>query len=600
MAAAVAVAAVVVAAVVAAAASAAAPASAGEPTRDVRWEVGYMTVAPLGVSQKVIAINNQFPGPLLNVTTNWNVRVNVQNNLDEPLLLTWDGIQMRMNSWQDGVAGTNCPIPPGWNWTYQFQLKDQIGSFFYFPSLGLQRAAGGFGPVIVNNRAVVPVPFAQPDGDITLFIGDWYTKSHVELRKMLDDGKDLGIPDGILINGKGPYSYDNALIPEGLQHETVGVEPGKTYRFRVHNVGTSTSLNFRIQNHNMRLVEAEGTYTYQQNYTNLDIHVGQSYSFLVTMDQNASTDYYIVASPRFVTNESRWHDVNGVAVLQYSNSKGRASGPLPDGPNDFYYKPYSMDQARSIKMNTTAGAARPNPQGSFRYDSINITQTFVLKNELPLRINGKRRRTINGISYSPPETPLRLADLHNLTGVYKTDFPTMPGNAPPKMASSTLSASYKGFLEIVFQNNDTGVQTYHLDGYSFFVVGMDYDDWTPDCRSRYNKWDAISRSTTQVFPGGWTAVLVSLDNVGIWNLRSEKLDNWYNGQEVYVKVADPLGYNITEMIMPDNALYCGLLKDLQKPQIHQVNSKSSAQAADRWAARVLAMVLLIIAAVVSS
>ncbi|EEC82918.1 hypothetical protein OsI_27845 [Oryza sativa Indica Group] len=572
-----AVAAVVVAAVVAAAASAAAPASAGEPTRDVRWEVGYMTVAPLGVSQKVIAINNQFPGPLLNVTTNWNVRVNVQNNLDEPLLLTWDGIQMRMNSWQDGVAGTNCPIPPGWNWTYQFQLKDQIGSFFYFPSLGLQRAAGGFGPVTVNNRAVVPVPFAQPDGDITLFIGDWYTKSHVELRKMLDDGKDLGIPDGILINGKAPYSYDNTLIPEGLQHETVGVEPGKTYRFRVHNVGTSTSLNFRIQNHNMRL----------------------SYSFLVTMDQNASTDYYIVASPRFVTNESRWHDVNGVAVLQYSNSKGRASGPLPDGPNDFYYKSYSMDQARSIKMNTTAGAARPNPQGSFRYDSINITQTFVLKNELPLLINGKRRRTINGVSYSPPETPLRLADLHNLTGVYKTDFPTMPGNAPPKMASSTLNASYKGFLEIVFQNNDTGVQTYHLDGYSFFVVGMDNGDWTPDCRSRYNKWDAISRSTTQVFPGGWTAVLVSLDNVGIWNLRSEKLDNWYNGQEVYVKVADPLGYNITEMIMPDNALYCGLLKDLQKPQIHQVNSKSSAQAADRWGARVLAMVLLIIAAVVS-
>ncbi|KAF0901248.1 hypothetical protein E2562_038826 [Oryza meyeriana var. granulata] len=558
-----------------------------------------MTVAPLGVSQKVIAINNQFPGPLLNVTTNWNVRVNVQNNLDEPLLLTWDGIQMRMNSWQDGVAGTNCPIPPGWNWTYRFQLKDQIGSFFYFPSLGLQRAAGGYGPVTVNNRAVVPVPFGQPDGDVTLFIGDWYTKSHVELRKMLDDGKDLGIPDGILINGKGPFSYDNTLVPEGLQHETVGVEPGKTYRFRVHNVGTSTSLNFRIQNHNMRLVEAEGTYTNQQNYTNLDIHVGQSYSFLVTMDQNASTDYYIVASPRFVANEPRWHDVTGVAILQYSNSKGRASGPLPDAPNDLYYKSYSMDQARTIKMNTTSGAARPNPQGSFRYGSINITQTFVLKNELPLRINGKRRRTINSISYSPPETPLRLADLHNLTGVYKTDFPTMPSNAPPKMASSALNASYKGFLEIVFQNNDTDVQTYHLDGYSFFVVGMDYGEWTPDSRNGYNKWDAIFRSTTQVFPGGWTAVLVSLDNVGIWNLRSEKLDNWYNGQEVYVKVADPLGYNITEMIMPDNALYCGRLKDLQKPQIHQIN-KSSAQAGDRWSVRLLATVLLIIAAVISS
>ncbi|XP_047076797.1 monocopper oxidase-like protein SKU5 [Lolium rigidum] len=507
---------------------------------------------------------------------------------------------MRMNSWQDGVTGTNCPIPPGWNWTYQFQLKDQIGSFFYFPSLGLQRTAGGYGPVTVNNRAVVPVPFDQPDGDITLFIGDWYTKSHTELRDMLDDGKDLGIPDGILINAKGPYRYDTTLVPEGLQYEIVGVEPGKTYRFRVHNVGTSTSLNFRIQNHNMLLVEAEGTYTNQQNYSNLDIHVGQSYSFLVTMDQNASTDYYIVASPRFVSSEARWHDVNGVAILQYSNSKGSASGPLPDAPNDFYDKYYSVNQARSIRMNTSSGAARPNPQGSFRYGSINITQTFVLKNESPLRIDGKRRRTINRVSYSPPETPLRLADLHNLTGVYKTDFPTMPSDAPPRSSSSVLNASYKGFLEIVFQNNGTDVQTYHLDGYSFFVVGMDYGEWTPNSRGSYNRWDAVSRSTTQVFPGGWTAVLVSLDNVGIWNLRAEKLDNWYSGQEVYVKVADPLGYNVTEMIAPDNTLYCGRLEDLQKPQIHPISDKSSGHALARWSTRLLTAVSLIVTAAICS
>jgi len=52
----------------------------------------------------------------------------------------------------------------------------------------------------------------------------------------------------------------------------------------VHNVGTSTSLNFPIQGHNMLLVETEGSYTTQQNYTNLDVHVGQSYSFLVATD----------------------------------------------------------------------------------------------------------------------------------------------------------------------------------------------------------------------------------------------------------------------------------------------------------------------------
>ena len=86
----------------------------------------------------------------------------------------------------------------------------------------------------------------------------------------------------------------------------------------------------------------------QQNYTSLDIHVGQSYTFLVTMDQNASTDYYVVASARFV-NESIWQRVTGVAILHYSNSKGKAAGPLPKSPDDQYDKTFSMNQARSIR-----------------------------------------------------------------------------------------------------------------------------------------------------------------------------------------------------------------------------------------------------------
>lgn len=53
------------------------------------WRVSYITAAPLGVKQQVIAVNGQFPGPILDVTTNWNVVVNVRNDLDEPLLLTW-------------------------------------------------------------------------------------------------------------------------------------------------------------------------------------------------------------------------------------------------------------------------------------------------------------------------------------------------------------------------------------------------------------------------------------------------------------------------------------------------------------------------------
>ncbi|CAL5432706.1 unnamed protein product [Camellia sinensis] len=538
---------------------------ADDPFVSYEFVLSYITASPLGVPQQVIAINGHFPGPVINVTTNNNVVVNVRNKLDEDLLITWAGIQQRRSSWQDGVLGTNCPIPPKWNWTYQFQVKDQIGSFFYFPSLNFQRASGGYGGFIINNRDIIPIPFATPDGDITILIGDWYTRNHTALRRELNGGKNLGMPDGVLINGKGPYRYNTTLVPDGIDYETIDVHPGKTYRIRVHNVGVSTSLNFRIQNHNLLLAETEGSYTVQQNYTSLDIHVGQSYSFLVTMDQNASSDYYIVASARFV-NESLWQRVTGVGILHYSNSKGKASGPLPDPPNDQFDKTFSMNQARSIRWNVSASGARPNPQGSFRYGSINVTDIYVLKNKPPVTINGKLRTTLSGISFVNPATPIRLADQFKVKGVYKLDFPNRPITGLPKMETSVINGTYRGFMEIILQNNETKVQSYHMSGYAFFVVGMDYGEWTENSRGTYNKWDGIARTTTQVFPGAWTAILISLDNVGVWNLRTENLDSWYLGQETYVRVVNPEETNKTELPMPDNALFCGSLSRLQKPE----------------------------------
>ncbi|KAG2677568.1 hypothetical protein I3760_12G103400 [Carya illinoinensis] len=538
---------------------------AADPFANFEFEVSYITASPLGVPQQVIAINGKFPGPTVNVTTNNNVAVNVRNKLDENLLITWSGIQQRRSSWQDGVLGTTCPIPPKWNWTYQFQVKDQIGSFFYFPSLNFQRASGGYGGIIINNRAIIPIPFATPDGDIVIFIGDWYTRNHTALRKALDAGKDLGMPDGVLINGKGPYRYNDTLVPDGIDYETIEVHPGRTYRIRVHNVGVSTSLNFRIQNHNLLLAETEGSYTVQQNYTSLDIHVGQSYSFLVTMDQNASTDYYIAASARFV-NESLWKRVTGVAILHYTNSKGKAKGPLPDPPSDEFDKTFSMNQARSIRWNVSASGARPNPQGSFRYGSINVTEIYVLKNKPPVTINGKRRTTLSGVSFVNPSTPIRLADWFKVKGAYKLDFPSRPLTGASRMETSVINGTYRGFMEVILQNNDTKVQSYHMNGYAFFVVGMDYGEWTENSRGTYNKWDGIARSTTQVYPGAWTAILISLDNVGVWNIRTENLDSWYLGQETYVRVVNPEATNKTELPLPDNALYCGALSKLQKPE----------------------------------
>ena len=103
-------------------------------------------------------------------------------------------------------------------------------------------------------------------------------------------------------------------------------------------MGIAWSFNFRIQNHRMLVVETEGSYTNQITLDSLDVHVGQSYSVLVTADQ-ITADYFIVASPK-MSNVTEISGLVGIGVLH--------NGPLPSGPRPFDLE-FSITQARSIR-----------------------------------------------------------------------------------------------------------------------------------------------------------------------------------------------------------------------------------------------------------
>ncbi|XP_059643449.1 L-ascorbate oxidase homolog [Cornus florida] len=508
--------------------------TAEDPYKFYTWTVTYGTISPLGIPQQVILINGQFPGPRLDVVTNDNIIVNLINKLDQPFLLTWNGIKQRKNSWQDGVLGTNCPIPPNTNFTYKFQTKDQIGSYTYFPSILMHKAAGGFGGINVYARPRIPVPYTLPTADFTLLIGDWYKTSHKALQQLLDSGKSLPFPDAILINGRTQSSFTG--------------DQGKTYMFRISNVGLSTSLNFRIQGHKMKLVEVEGSHTVQNLYDSLDVHVGQSVSVLVTLDQPPK-DYYIVASTRFTKL------ILAGAMLHYANSQTQVSGPVPAAPTG--QMDWSMEQARTYRWNLTANAARPNPQGSFHYGKVTPTKTIVLANSAPL-INGKQRYAVNRISYINADTPLKLADYFNIPGVFSTNsIQGVPSSGSASLSTSVMLASLHDFAEVVFQNNENTMQSWHLDGYDFWVVGYGVGQWTQAGRKSYNLEDALTRHTAQVYPNSWTAILISLDNQGMWNMRSAIWERQYLGQQFYLRVYDPVRTPANEYGIPTNVLLCG-------------------------------------------
>lgn len=62
---------------------------------------------------------------------------------------------------------------------------------------------------------------------------------------------------------------------------------------------------------------------------------------------------------------------------------------------------------------------------------------------------------------------------------------------------------------------------------------------------------------SQVYPLSWTAILVSLDNQGMWNLRSAMWGRQYLGQQLYLRVYNPTQNLANEYNIPNNALLCG-------------------------------------------
>lgn len=120
----------------------------------------------------------------------------------------------------------------------------------------------------------------------------------------------------------------------------------------------------------------------------------------------------------------------------------------------------------------TAGAARPNPQGTFNVTNVTLTETIILHGS-QANIGGLYRHVVNNISYVTPDTPLKLADYYvNGSGVYRLgEFPIHSVKDEASIGVSVVNGVHKGWHEIIFQNDLTFMDSWHLDGYGFYVVG---------------------------------------------------------------------------------------------------------------------------------
>lgn len=89
--------------------------------------------------------------------------------------------------------------------------------------------------------------------------------------------------------------------------------------------------------------------------------------------------------------------------------------------------------------------------------------------------------------------------------------------------------------------------------------------WSPGSRKYYNLLDALSRNTIQVYPKCWAAILLTHDNVGIWNIRSEIWERQYLGQQLYFSLQSPVRSLRDEYNPLPGTPLCGKVKGLPEP-----------------------------------
>jgi iron transport multicopper oxidase len=130
-------------------------------------------------------------------------------------------------------------------------------------------------------------PFlGQYDEELVLTLSDWY---HDQMSNLIPDFMSKGNPTGA-------EPVPQAALMNETQNHKISVQPGKTYLFRVINIGAFASQYVWFEGHSMTIVEIDGVYTKPYKTDMIYLSVAQRCSFLVTMKDDAGSNYPIVGS----------------------------------------------------------------------------------------------------------------------------------------------------------------------------------------------------------------------------------------------------------------------------------------------------------------
>ncbi|KAH7913243.1 Cupredoxin [Hygrophoropsis aurantiaca] len=516
--------------------------------REYTFNITQALAAPDGFQKPMILVNNQFPGPLIEANTGDTIRVHVNNFMSNwSTTIHWHGIDQKNTTWMDGVAAVSqCGIPPGQSFTYEFTLVDQRGTFWYHSHLSVQYTDGLFGPLIIHDPSEM---IEKVDEERIVFMGDWYhtygsvlVASYLNPASVWVNGESGVEPvaDNLLMNGRNIYNcsvtsttfppdHDNQTPPtcdesQGGQYTTT-VEQGKAYRLRLINHSTFFSFWFSIDNHTLEIVEIDGVEVAPIPFRGVNVNIGQRYSVIVRANQTVGNYYMRATFPTscflpFVPYNSSGLDSTDYQVMGVLNYQGADPGASPIGTRGNTSNPFGVED---------------NPYSSLVYEGCND-----MPFDMPVPL-----RTIpaydvsSGLNMHYLEYEFRQSQNVNRIFVNRTSWAPLENNASLwKTIGQDFSGSGGGYnswsyslnqqvlllsdagrdkgVQVVLNSLDAMEHPWHLHGHEFQIVGWGEGMYGQGSATTWNLDNPMRRDTVTVPASSHVILRFLADNPGMW------------------------------------------------------------------------------------
>ncbi|KAK6628330.1 hypothetical protein RUM43_002142 [Polyplax serrata] len=533
-----------------------------------------------GVKRTIITVNQQMPGPTIEVCLGDQIEVLVTNKLrGTTTSIHWHGILQKENPFMDGVPFVaQCPIGPEAAFLYSFRADAQ-GTHLWHSHSATQRGDGIYGALIVK----VP-PSDNPhlklyDYDLSehvLLIMDWEHSFSVDKFTLHIHAEGDNKPPSLLVNGKGRYEkFGNETHILYTPLEKFTVRQGFRYRFRLINSGfLNCPIQMSVDNHNLTIIATDGENVEPIEAESLISLAGERFDFVLDANQEVK-NYWIRFKGIQDCGPKQAHQV---AILNYLGANedqepegvvtyetaGRSGVQVNDVNVAINENNHSVVVAQLASVGKNEDPAlKPEPDFKFYipFDFYPIDYSL-MHYELSYDYYklSKQQRVptpqMSHISMQLPSFPV-MAEIEKSRGLHFCNGTSISMECLYKKCQCThvLQVPLNAVVEVILIDEGKPFQAnhpFHLHGYKFRVVGMNrLGDTITEAEVRRldnegllkrNFINPPTKDTVTTPDGGYTILRFHATNPGFWLMHCHIDFHAEMGMALLFKVGDDSKY----------------------------------------------------------